>query len=193
MSFKFLKLVIVSSPIGYVGSGKGGGVEITLVSLIRGLISLGHKVILIAPEGSFLPSDCSNVEIRYVSGIDQTSLQHQEYIGPVEIPYNGILPKLLEEAFIIGKNSDAILNLSYDWLPIWISKFIDIEVFHLISMGNVSKVMKDVIKDIHRTNSYKFAFHTYRQACDYQLEEKFYQSSQCKYTDAIVLDRKDEC
>ena len=28
----------------------GGGVELTIISLIKGLISLGHKIILIAPH-----------------------------------------------------------------------------------------------------------------------------------------------
>ena len=36
---KQLKLILVSTPIGYLGSGKGGGVELTIVSLIKGLIS----------------------------------------------------------------------------------------------------------------------------------------------------------
>ena len=49
---KQLKLILVSTPIGYLGSGKGGGVELTIISLIKGLILLGHKIILIAPKGS---------------------------------------------------------------------------------------------------------------------------------------------
>jgi len=52
---KKLKLVFVSTPIGYLGSGRGGGVELTIISLIKGLISLGHKIILIAPKGSKIP------------------------------------------------------------------------------------------------------------------------------------------
>ena len=42
-----LELVLVSTPIGYLGSGRGGGVELTMRSLIKGLLSLGHKIILI--------------------------------------------------------------------------------------------------------------------------------------------------
>ena len=50
-----LKLVLISTPIGYLGSGRGGGVELTIISLIKGLISLGHKIILVAPKGSKIP------------------------------------------------------------------------------------------------------------------------------------------
>jgi len=49
---KQLKLILVSTPIGYLGSGRGGGVELTITSLIKGLILLGHKIILVAPKGS---------------------------------------------------------------------------------------------------------------------------------------------
>ena len=47
-----LKLVLVSTPIGFLGSGQGGGVELTMCSLIKGLLSLGHRIVLLAPEGS---------------------------------------------------------------------------------------------------------------------------------------------
>tara|TARA_Y100001968_G_C19389080_1_gene734534 strand:+ start:490 stop:1590 length:1101 start_codon:yes stop_codon:yes gene_type:complete len=171
MNSKKLKLVLVSTPIGFIGSGKGGGVELTLISLIRGLLSLGHSVTLITPELSVLPEDCSSVQILHVSGIDQPSWQHQEYCSPITIPFNGILPRLWEVAIDVGRNSDAVLNFGYDWLPIWISQFLEIDIFHLISMGNVSEVMKKVIKDISLINPSKFAFHTFRQASDYALDQ----------------------
>ena len=36
-----MRIVLISTPIGFLGSGKGGGVELTLNSLVSGLISLG--------------------------------------------------------------------------------------------------------------------------------------------------------
>ncbi len=172
MKLKSLNLTFVSTPIGHIGSGRGGGVELTLISLIRGLISLGHKITLIAPEKSFLPSDCSSVEIRHIEGCDQSSWQHQIHKAPIEIPMNGVLPRLWEDALEIGKNSDAILNFGYDWLPIWVSQFIDMRIFHLISMGDVSEIMKTLIQDLSESDPNKFAFHTYRQAADYDLKTK---------------------
>ena len=98
MNLKSLKLILVSTPIGYLGSGKGGGVELTLTSLIKGLNALGHRITLIAPEESIIPSDCSEISIKYVSGIDQPSWQHQDQLSPIQIPFNGVLPKLWEVA-----------------------------------------------------------------------------------------------
>ena len=49
-----MHIVLISSPIGFLGSGKGGGVELTLNSLVSGLISLGHSVEVVAPKNSKL-------------------------------------------------------------------------------------------------------------------------------------------
>ena len=47
-----MRIVLISTPIGFLGSGKGGGVELTLNSLVSGLLSLGHSVEVIAPKNS---------------------------------------------------------------------------------------------------------------------------------------------
>ena len=43
-----LHLVIVNTPIGALGSGEGGGVELTLRSLVQGLVRRGHKLTVVA-------------------------------------------------------------------------------------------------------------------------------------------------
>ena len=64
----------MSTPIGYLGSGKGGGVELTLNSLVSGLLSLGHSVEVIAPKNSKLYKSNKRaklhcVEIKLVGSI----------------------------------------------------------------------------------------------------------------------------
>ena len=49
-----MRIVLISTPIGFLGSGKGGGVELTINSLVSGLISLGHSVEVVAPKNSKL-------------------------------------------------------------------------------------------------------------------------------------------
>ena len=106
---KQLKLVLVSTPIGYLGSGKGGGVELTIISLVKGLISLGHQIILVAPEGSKVPFKSNNLELRLVDGIDQPSWQHQKMKDPVIIPSNSVLTRLWEAAIEIENQADAVI------------------------------------------------------------------------------------
>ncbi len=164
-----LKFVLISTPIGSLGSGKGGGVELTLVSIIKGLLEIGHEVLLVAPEGSCLPSDCEAAEVIKIPGMEQLSWQHQNLDSPISIPIDGVLPKLLETALTAGKNYDAILNLSYDWLPLWVTPYVEAKLFHLISMGCVSRVMGDVVKKLSKSHHYRMAFHTFSQASDYEL------------------------
>ena len=172
MNSKSLKILLVSTPIGPLGSGKGGGVELTLNSLVKGLVSLGHKVTLVAPSGSFLSSEDIDVEIKYITGEPQASWQHQRPSSPVVIPFNGVLPRLLEEAIRLGEKADAVLNFGYDWLPIWITPFVRAKIFHLISMGAESKVMKELISDLSISFNSRMAFHSHRQASDYLLADK---------------------
>ena len=167
---KQLKLILVSTPIGHLGSGKGGGVELTIISLIKGLLSLGHKIILIAPKGSKLPFESESLEIRLIDGIDQPSWQHQKKIDPVLIPFNGLLPKLWEDVIDIANESDAVINFSYDWLPLWLTKTKLIEIFHLISMGAESIIMKEIISEISQSFPSHLAFHTKTQSKDYSLK-----------------------
>ena len=64
-----MRIVLISTPIGFLGSGKGGGVELTLNSLVSGLISLGHSVEVVAPKNSKLNE--SKVKLHFVEGEDQ--------------------------------------------------------------------------------------------------------------------------
>jgi len=166
---KQLKLILVSTPIGYLGSGRGGGVELTIISLIKGLISLGHKIILFAPKRSKLPFESENLEIRLIDGIDQPSWQRRKKTDPVLIPSNSVLLKLWEAVIDLENQYDAVINFAYDWLPLWLTKTTEIKIFHLISMGAESIVMKETISEISQLFPSQLAFHTKRQSKDYSL------------------------
>ena len=170
MSPKRSKIVLVSTPVGYLGSGLGGGVEITLFSILKGLSLRGHEITLIAPEGSELPSGFKISKIKLLPGVYQKSWQHQNHSDPAEIPVDGVLQKLWKNVISEhGKSSDAILNFGYDWLPIWISQFLDLKIYHLISMGNESALIKNLVQELSISNPHQFAFHSKRQANDYKL------------------------
>ena len=168
---KQLKLILVSTPIGYLGSGKGGGVELTIISLIKGLILLGHKITLIAPKGSKLTFESELLEIRLIDGVDQPSWQHQKRTDPVLIPSNSVLPRLWDEVFEIANQHDAVINFAYDWLPLWLTKTQLTKIFHLISMGSESIVMNKIINEISQLFPHQIAFHTKRQSNDYMLKK----------------------
>jgi len=162
-----MRIVLISTPIGFLGSGKGGGVELTLNSLVSGLISLGHSVEVVAPKNSKLHESNVKAKLHFVEGEDQISLQHQNYNSPVSIPDNSLLAGMLEKGLDIAKHADVLLNMSYDWLPIWMTLNFEIPIAHLISMGSESSVISNLISKVYAKYPNNFAFHSKMQANDY--------------------------
>mgnify|MGYP003343947169 FL=1 len=138
-----MRIVLISTPIGFLGSGRGGGVELTLNSLVFGLLSLGHKVDVIAPRNSKLLESNEKASLYLVDGEGQISWQHQNYNSPVSIPDNSLLAEMLEKGLSIAKQADVVLNMSYDWLPIWMTLNYEIPIAHIISMGSESSVISN--------------------------------------------------
>ncbi|MDC3180324.1 glycosyl transferase, partial [bacterium] len=167
-----MRIVLLSTPIGYLGSGKGGGVELTLNSLVSGLLSLGHSVEVVAPKKSKLFETNEKAKLHFVEGEDQISWQHQNYNSPVSIPDNSLLAGMLEKGLDIAKNADILLNMSYDWLPIWMTLNFEMPIAHIISMGSESSVISNLISKVYAKHPYNFAFHSKIQADDYPFIKK---------------------
>ena len=167
-----MRIVLISTPIGFLGSGKGGGVELTINSLVSGLISLGHSVEVIAPKKSKLHESNLKAKLHFVEGVDQISWQHQDFNSPVSIPDNSLLAAMLEKGLDIAKNADVLLNMSYDWLPIWMTLNLEIPIAHIISMGSESLVISNLISKVYAKYPNNFAFHSKMQANDYPFIKK---------------------
>jgi len=162
-----MRIVLISTPIGFLGSGKGGGGELTLNSLVSGLISLGHSVEVVAPKNSKLHESNVNAKLHFVEGEDQISWQHQDFNSHVSIPDNSLLAGMLEKGIDIAKHADVLLNMSYDWLPIWMTLNLEIPIAHIISMGSESSVISNLISKVYAKYPNNFAFHSKMQANDY--------------------------
>ena len=167
-----MRIVLISTPIGFLGSGRGGGVELTLNSLVSGLLNLGHSVDVIAPRDSTLFKGNEKAKLHFVEGEDQISWQHQNYNSPVSIPDNSILVEMLEKGLAIAKKADVLLNMSYDWLPIWMTLNVEFPIAHIISMGSESSVISNLISKVYDKHPHNFAFHSKIQADDYPFIKK---------------------
>ena len=167
-----MRIVLISTPIGFLGSGKGGGVELTLNSLVSGLLSLGHSVEVVAPKNSRLYESNEKAKLHCVEGEEQISWQHQNFNSPVNIPDNSLLAEMLEKGLDIAKQADVLLNMSYDWLPIWMTLNVEIPIAHIISMGSESLVISNLISKVYAKHPNNFAFHSKTQANDYPFIKK---------------------
>ena len=166
-----MRILVVSTPVGAIGSGRGGGVERTLVSVVSGLLQRGHAITVLAAEGSCLPVDCSQAQLWLAAGQDQPSWQHQRRDAPVQIPADSLLGALWQRALAEQQQFDVLLNLGYDWLPLWLTPTTTTPLAHLISMGSVSAAMDAVIAQISRSHPHHLAFHTASQAGDFALSQ----------------------
>ncbi|MFM8936918.1 MAG: glycosyltransferase [Vulcanococcus sp.] len=168
-----MKLLVVSTPLGPLGSGCGGGVEVTLVGLVAGLLARGHGITVLAAEASRLPPSCGAAALWTCSGTPQLSAQHQQRQAPISLPADALLAHLWRRVLAEGPAAgfDAVLNLAYDWLPFWLTPTAPLPIFHLVSMGSVSEAMDQVIADLAVWDQRRLAFHTAVQAADFALPE----------------------
>tara|TARA_Y100001933_G_scaffold197195_1_gene197809 strand:- start:179 stop:1255 length:1077 start_codon:yes stop_codon:yes gene_type:complete len=162
-----MRLTIISTPIGFLGSGKGGGVELTLNSLVNGLLKQNHFINVVAPINSQLSESCVFANLFTVDGCEQKSWQHQDYFTKTKFSKSSIINVMFEKALSLMKDSDAIINLSYDFLPISKTLEIDHPILHLISMGDESNEVSSIISKVYSNYPYNFAFHSKAQASDF--------------------------
>ncbi|MEX1322960.1 MAG: glycosyltransferase, partial [Synechococcaceae cyanobacterium] len=66
---------------------------------------------------------------------------------------------------------DVIVNLAYDWLPLWLTPHTVTPLAHLVSMGSLAAVMDGVIAEIAHSHPQHLAFHTAAQAADFDLAQ----------------------
>ncbi len=138
-----LRLLLLSTPVGPLGSGLGGGVELTVTNLASVLTDRGHQVTIVAPSGSFLPKAPAPIEIVQISGSLQSTAQTQERF--VEGIVSSVLANTWEYARQVQTQYDLLVNFAYDWLPFYLTPFFKTPVAHFVSMGSLSRAMDEAI------------------------------------------------
>ncbi|MDY7022044.1 MAG: glycosyltransferase family 4 protein [Cyanobacteriota bacterium] len=160
MNSNSLKLLFLSTTVGPLGSGIGGGVELTLLNLTQILQKRGHKITVVAPFGSVLES----VNLVNISGNLQTMAQSQTQETPITLPANSVLENMWDYARQVQADYDLIVNFAYDWLPLYLTPFFQTKVLHWISMGSLTTAMDEIIQRILTQFPKAISFHTQAQA-----------------------------
>ena len=140
-----LKVLFVSTPVGPLGSGLGGGVELTIVNLATALQQQGHRVAIAAPENSQI----EGTPLLQIPGLLQATAHTQGRDTPATMVENAVLANQWHYARSVQQDYDLILNFAYDWLPLYLTPFFDIPIAHFISMGSLSRVMDRAIRQVH--------------------------------------------
>ncbi|KZL05371.1 Glycogen synthase [Pseudovibrio axinellae] len=167
---KKLHLLVITSAIAPVGFGKTGGAEITLNSMIEALVTLGGcEVTVLAPEGSVDNHRC--VKLETTQGNLQPSMQNSQYLDAMQVTCNDMTLSLISRAFEIQDKYDAIINMSYDFFPMWCSRFFKTPLLHIVSMCSTTAYMDAIICQIYKENPQSLTFHTLGQSATYGIND----------------------
>ncbi len=159
-----LNILLVSTPVGPLGSGLGGGVELTLTNFAKALTHKHHRVTLVAPEGSE-----SNFPLIKIAGTLQTSTQTAGRAAAIELPGSSVLANMWDYARQVHSEFDLVLNFAYDWLPFYLTPFFQRPVAHMVSMGSLTEAMDAVIANVATTFPQTVAFHSQAQAATFDF------------------------
>jgi len=155
------RILIISTPVGPLGSGEGGGVELTLHSLVLGLTGRGHEVEVLAPEHSLHVG----AVVHQTEGALQPSAHSAARDTPICVPADSVLAAMCDWARENQGRFDVVLNLAYDWLPFYLTPyFVTTPLAHLVSMATLSDAMDDVIERAARVRPRNVAVHSRAQA-----------------------------
>ncbi|WP_339377992.1 glycosyltransferase family 4 protein [Calothrix sp. NIES-2100] len=158
----------MSTPIGALGSGLGGGVELTLSNIAQEMLRRGNKLEIVAPFGSV----SSSLPIREIPGELQIPAQNQNRTEPIFIPKNSVLANMWDYARQVQANYDLIVNFAYDWLPLYLTPFFNTPIAHLISMGSLTDTMDHIIEQVANHFPGTIGVHGKTQAATFTFADK---------------------
>jgi UDP-glucose:tetrahydrobiopterin glucosyltransferase len=162
------KLLFISTPVGAIGTGIGGGVELTLFNITQAMTRRGHKVEIVAPQGSVMQP----FTVKDIAGELQIPGQTQTRTSPITMPKNSVLANMWDYARQVQEDYDLILNFAYDWLPLYLTPFFKIPIAHLISMGSLSDAMDEIIEQIAIKFTGTIGVHTQTQAATFTFAQQ---------------------
>ncbi|MEL6854377.1 MAG: glycosyltransferase [Cyanobacteria bacterium J06607_13] len=142
----------MSTPVGPLGSGLGGGVELTVMNLARAMVALGHRVTIVSPAtAKEAPLRLENlghsaIDLVQVPGTWQATAQTQQRDSPVTV--GAALSNTWDYARQVQGRYDLLVNFAYDWLPYYLTPFFQIPVAHFVSMGSLSDRMDAAIAQV---------------------------------------------
>jgi UDP-glucose:tetrahydrobiopterin glucosyltransferase len=155
-----LKILFLSTSVGSLGSGQGGGVELTIQNLAQELCRRGHQIEVVAPEGSWL----TDVEVITIAGNLQVPVQTQSRDVPTCLPDNAVLANMWEYARTVQFEYDLLVNFAFDWLPFYLTPFFDTTIAHFISMGSMTNASDRMMQQIIEQYPNTFGVYTKSQA-----------------------------
>ncbi len=163
-----LKLLFLSTSVGPLGSGMGGGVELTLKNIAQALRDRNHTIAIVAPAGSIL----RGFPVIEIPGRLQSTAQSEGRDAWVAMPPESVLANMWSYARQVQANYDLILNFAYDWLPFYLTPFFQTPIAHLVSMGSLTDATDQIIGQIATDFPGTIALHSRAQAATFAFGDR---------------------
>lgn len=160
-----MRIVCLSTSVGALGSGIGGGVELTLRTLATGLTAYGHSVTVVAPRGSVV----SGIRVIEVDGALHVSSQTLNRSPSPAVPVDSVLVNMWQQviAIVARGECDIVLNFAYDTLPFLAAADCAVPVAHLVSMSSMSDEMDTAVRNAAVSTPGCIAMHSRAQAATF--------------------------
>lgn len=155
-----LSVLVASTPVGPIGSGIGGGVELTVRNMVEGLVARGHRVEVVAPTGSIELGHATHA----IDGALQPSGQHLPRDAAPVLPPDAVLENMWDFVASHRHHHDIVVNLAYDVLPFERGRTFDTAVAHLVSMGSLNDAMDAAVRRALVEAPSSIAMHSRAQA-----------------------------
>ena len=161
-----MRVYLLSTAVAPLGSGLGGGVERMVVGAAHQLDALGHAVRVIAP----LDSRAEVPDLRVLPGTLAPTAIDRGYDEPLPNDAGDtFLRAALRDLASRVQPEDAILNFSYDWLPLRAGGSLPCPLGTLVSMGSLNRALDREIRRVAARQPERLAFLSAAQAADFGL------------------------
>jgi UDP-glucose:tetrahydrobiopterin glucosyltransferase len=164
-----LKILLISTSVAPLGSGIGGGVELTILNLSNELKKRGYHTDVLAPAGSVLEGH----SIIRIEGNLQPKAQYQSRTDIPASPDNSVLSNMCNYASQNQSQYDLIVNFSYDWLPLYLTPSFKTPLLHFISMSSLNDAIDFEIKRVASKFPNRLSCNTHSQASTFPMPDKF--------------------
>ncbi|MBE9176578.1 glycosyltransferase [Synechocystis salina LEGE 06155] len=164
-----MRLLFVSSPVSSLNSGRLGGVALNLKNITRTMVSRGHEVKIVAPTGSAI----AGLPVQEIAGALQPLIPEPTYHDPVLMPEDAAVAHMWDYVREVEQDYDLIVDFGYEWLPFYLSPFLQRPVLHYVCISSWNAVMDQAIERVAELCPGTLGAHTQAQAQTYSVADSF--------------------
>lgn len=162
-----MRVYLLSTAVAPLGSGLGGGVEHMVITAARQLHTLGYTVQVLAPANS----SADVPALLTLPGRLAPTALGRDYDAPLPLETDAFLVAALRWLAEQMRPGDAVLNFSYDWLPLFMSDFLLGPLGTLVSMGALNRSLDLEIQRCAALRPERLAFLSIAQAASFGVTE----------------------